>query len=345
MTTEISAPGRFQIVSDFRPTGDQPQAIARLAEGINLGFKFQTLLGVTGSGKTFTMANVIQEVQRPTLVLAPNRTLAAQLYSEFKEFFPHNAVEYFVSYYDYYQPEAYIPRTDTYIEKDADINEEIDKLRHRATSALFERRDVVIVASVSCIYGLGEPSEYRAFVVELEKGQRYNRDKLVRRLIDQQYERNDADFSRGRFRIRGDTLEILPAYEDIALRLEFFGDTVERILEVDPLTGELLHERERVAIYPAKHWVTSADKIQVAIADIEAELAERLEALNAQGKVLEAARLEQRTHYDLESLREFGYCPGVENYSRHLQRRPRSEERRVGKECRRLCRSRWSPYH
>ncbi len=322
MTTAIAAPGRFQLVSDFKPMGDQPQAIAKLAEGVNLGLKWQTLLGVTGSGKTFTMANVIEATQRPTLVLAPNRTLAAQLYTEFKEFFPSNAVEYFVSYYDYYQPEAYIPRTDTYIEKDADINEEIDKLRHRATSALFERRDVVIVASVSCIYGLGEPSEYRSFVIELQKGQRYNRDKLVRRLINQQYERNDADFTRGRFRIRGDTLELRPSYEDIALRLEFWGDQLERIVELDPLTGELLNERDRVAIYPAKHWVTSADKLQLAVADIERELAERVADMSARGKVLEAARLEQRTHYDLESLREFGYCPGIENYSRHLQRRP-----------------------
>ncbi|MBI4301216.1 MAG: excinuclease ABC subunit UvrB, partial [Chloroflexi bacterium] len=275
----------------------------------------------TGSGKTFTMANVIQRVQRPTLILSPNKTLAAQLYQEFREFFPSNAVEYFVSYYDYYQPEAYIPRTDTYIEKESDINEEIDKLRHAATRALFEHRDVIIVASVSCIYGLGSPEEYSGFMVTIKKGEQRGREKLLRRLVDMQYERNDVDFTRGRFRIRGDTLEIQPAYEELAVRIEFWGDEVERIVEVDPLTGEVLAERERVDIYPAKHFVTSYDNLMAAIADIEAELGQRLAYLKEQGKLLEAARLEARTKYDIEMLREAGYCAGVENYSCHLARR------------------------
>ncbi len=312
----------FKIVSDFRLTGDQPQAVEKLVEGIRKGYRRQTLLGVTGSGKTFTMANVIERVQKPTLVICHNKTLAAQLCTEFKEFFPNNAVEYFVSYYDYYQPEAYIPQTDTYIEKETDINEEIDKLRHAATRALFERRDVIIVASVSCIYSLGSPEEYRSFVVTVKKGERCNRDKLLRRLVDMQYERNDFDFTRGKFRIRGDTLEIQPSYEETAIRIEFWGDDVERIVEVDPLTGELLAERERVDIYPAKHFVTSYDKLMAAIEDIKAELAERLKELRSQGKLLEAARLEARTNYDIEMLREVGYCNGIENYSRHLQRRP-----------------------
>ncbi|RLC95473.1 MAG: excinuclease ABC subunit B [Chloroflexi bacterium] len=312
----------FQIVSDFRATGDQPQAIDKLVEGLVRGYKHQTLLGVTGSGKTFTMANVVERLQKPTLVISHNKTLAAQLYTEFKEFLPNNAVEYFVSYYDYYQPEAYIPHTDTYIEKETDINEEIDKLRHAATRALFDRRDVVIVASVSCIYGLGSPEEYHSFVVSLKKGEQRNRNKIVRQLVDMQYQRNDIDFTRGRFRVRGDTLEIQPAYEEMAVRIEFWGDYIERIAEVDPLTGELLVERDQIDIYPAKHFVTSYDKLGAAIADIRAELAERLDELRSQGKLLEAARLEARTNYDLEMLQEAGYCTGVENYSRHLSRRP-----------------------
>jgi excinuclease ABC subunit B len=312
----------FKIVSDFQLTGDQPQAVEKLVEGLKRGYKKQTLLGVTGSGKTFTMANVIERVQRPTLVIAHNKTLAAQLCSEFRDFFPENAVEYFVSYYDYYQPEAYIPRTDTYIEKDVDINEEIDKLRHASTRALFMRRDVIIVASVSCIYGLGEPEEYYSFAVSLKKGEKKNRDRVVRQLVEMQYQRNDIDFTRGRFRIRGDTLEIQPAYEDLAVRISFWGDEIERIQEIDPLTGELLSEREQIDIYPAKHFVTSYEKLMAAIADIEAELKERVAELNSQGKLLEAQRLEARTNYDLEMLRETGYCSGVENYSRHLSRRP-----------------------
>src|SRR5918997_190384 len=316
----------FQIESEFRPTGDQPAAIAKLADGLRNGYRHQTLLGVTGSGKTFSMANIIQEVNRPTLVLAHNKTLAAQLYSEFKEFFPENAVEYFVSYYDYYQPEAYVPRTDTFIEKDADINEEIDKLRHAATRALLTRRDVIIVASVSCIYGLGSPEEYAKTVVSLRRGGQSRRDKIVRHLIDIQYDRNDMTLVRGTFRVRGDTLEIFPAYEDIALRVEFFGDEVERIVEVDPLTGELLVERLEVDIYPAKHFVTTEDKLRGAIKDIEQELEERLNELESEGKLLEAARLRQRTMYDLEMLQETGYCAGVENYSMHLSRRKPGEQ-------------------
>jgi excinuclease ABC subunit B len=311
----------FKITSDFRLTGDQPQAVDKLVEGLNSGYKQQTLLGVTGSGKTFTMANVAERVQKPTLVICHNKTLAAQLATEFKEYFPDNAVEYFVSYYDYYQPEAYIPSTDTYIEKDIDINEEIDKMRHAATRALFDRRDVLIVASVSCIYSLGEPEEYRSFVATIKRGEKLNRGKFVRRLVDMQYERNDFDLTRGRFRIRGDTLEVQPAYEEIAIRIEFFGDEVERIVDVDPLTGELLTERDTVDIYPAKHFVTSHDKLLLAIEDIKVELEQRLKELKDQGKLVEAARLDARTNYDLEMLREIGYCHAVENYSRHLQRR------------------------
>jgi excinuclease ABC subunit B len=313
---------QFEIVSDFRMTGDQPQAVDGLVAGLNNGFEHQTLLGVTGSGKTFTMANVIARVQRPTLVICHNKTLAAQLSAEFREFFPDNAVEYFVSYYDYYQPEAYIPRTDTFIEKEIDINEEIDKLRHAATRSLFSRRDVVIVASVSCIYGLGEPEEYRSFVLSLNKGESYRREKLLRQLVDMQYQRNDIDFTRGKFRVRGDTLEIQPSYEELALRVEFFGDEIERITEIDPLTGELLQELETVDIYPAKHFVTSHQKLMLAIESIKQELTERLAELKAQGKLLEAARLEARTNYDIEMLREAGYCHAVENYSRHLAQRP-----------------------
>ncbi|MEE9366381.1 MAG: excinuclease ABC subunit UvrB, partial [Dehalococcoidales bacterium] len=312
---------KFEIVSDFKMTGDQPQAVEKLVEGLHKGLRHQTLLGVTGSGKTFSMANVIERVQRPTLVICHNKTLAAQLSSEFKEFFPNNAVGYFVSYYDYYQPEAYIPRTDTYIEKDIDINEEIDKLRHVATKALFERRDVLIVASVSCIYGLGDPEEYHTFVVSLKRGDTHNRQKLLRQMVDMQYERNDIDFTRGRFRVRGDTLEIQPSYEELALRIEFFGDEIDRIVEIDPLTGELLTEMDSVDIYPARHFVTSHDKLIVALENIKKEMEERLAELKEQGKLLEAARLEARTDYDLEMLREAGYCNAVENYSRHLSGR------------------------
>jgi excinuclease ABC subunit B len=312
----------FEIVSDFKMTGDQPQAVDKLVEGLKAGNKHQTLLGVTGSGKTFTMANIVEKVQRPTLVMCHNKTLAAQLYSEFKEFFPHNAVEYFVSYYDYYQPEAYIPRTDTYIEKESEINEEIDKLRHAATKSLFSRRDTLIVASVSCIYGLGEPEEYRNFILSFKKNEVAPLPRVLRRLVDMQYQRNDMDFSRGKFRVRGDTLEIQPAYEDIAVRIEFFGDTVDRILRVDPLTGELLGEDESLDVYPAKHFVTSQDKLLLALSSIKQELKERLVELKSQDKLLEAARLEQRTNYDLEMLREAGYCNAVENYSRHLAQRP-----------------------
>ncbi len=311
----------FKIVSDFKPTGDQPQAIEKLVQGLQKGYKHQTLLGVTGSGKTFTIANVIERVQKPTLVISPNKTLAAQLCTEFREFFPHNAVEYFVSYYDYYQPEAYIPQTDTYIEKETDINDEIDKLRHAATRAVLSRRDVIVTASVSCIYGLGAPDEYYSFVLSIRKGGNQNRDQIVRKLVSMQYTRNDMELSRGRFRIRGDTLEIQPAYEDLAIRVEFWGDEIERITEIDPLTGEMLAQKEEVEIYPAKHFVTSYDKLMAAIADIEAELEERVAELRSQGKLLEAERLLARTNYDLEMLRETGYCTGVENYSCHLSRR------------------------
>jgi excinuclease ABC subunit B len=312
---------QFKIVSDFRLTGDQPQAVDKLVEGLNKGYREQTLLGVTGSGKTFTMANVIEKVQRPTLVICHNKTLAAQLTTEFKEFFPENAVEYFVSYYDYYQPEAYVPSIDLYIEKETDINEEIDKLRHAATVSLFTRRDVIIVASVSCIYSLGAPEEYRSFALTIERDKHYKRDKLVRRLVDMQYERNDYDFTRGKFRIRGDTLEIQPAYQETAIRVELWGDRIERIVEVDPVTGEVLANRDQVDIYPAKHFVTSHDKLLAAIKDIKVELEERSKELRRQGKLLETQRLEARTNYDIEMLEEVGYCTGVENYSRHLQRR------------------------
>ncbi len=312
----------FKIVSDFQMTGDQPEAVAKLVEGLGKGFKHQTLLGVTGSGKTFTMANIVEKVQRPTLVICHNKTLAAQLSSEFKEFFPENAVEYFVSYYDYYQPEAYIPQKDLYIEKDSDVNEEIDKLRHAATHALLSRRDVLIVASVSCIYGLGEPGEYQGFVATIKKGQHYGRQQLLRQLVDMQYARNELDLSRGKFRIRGDTLEIQPAYEELALRIEFFGDDIERIMSLDPLTGEILKEMDEVSIFPAKHFVTSREMMTKAIETIRIELGERLKELNAQGKIVEAARLQARTEYDLEMMTEAGYCSGIENYSRHLSGRP-----------------------
>ncbi len=322
MSTTLQQQTSFRVVSEFQPTGDQPQAIEKLVSGLERGLREQVLLGVTGSGKTFTMAKVIERVQRPTLVIAPNKTLAAQLASEFKDFFPDNAVEYFVSYYDYYQPEAYVARTDTYIEKDADINEEIDKLRHAATRALLTRRDTLIVASVSCIYGLGSPEEYQSFVAYVRKGERKSRQLLVRQLVNMQYERNDFDLSRGKFRIRGDTLELLPAYEDIAVRIQFWGDEVERITELDPLTGEVVSERDGIDIFPAKHFVTSEEKLQLAFKSIREELEERLVALRGQSKLLEAQRLESRTRYDLEMLQEAGYCSGVENYSRHLSQRP-----------------------
>jgi excinuclease ABC subunit B len=317
---------KFEIVSDLRPTGDQPTAIAELVEGLKAGDHLQTLLGVTGSGKTFTIANVVEQVNRPTLVLAHNKTLAAQLYSEFKEFFPRNAVEYFVSYYDYYQPEAYVARTDTFIEKDSDINEEIDKLRHAATRSLLTRHDTLIVASVSCIFGLGTPEEYAQTTVELKKGQTVRRDRVIRHLIDIQYDRNDMTLTRATFRARGDTLEVYPAYEDIAVRVEFFGDEIERISDVDPLTGEILAERPDIVIYPARHFVTSSDKLGVALKDIEQELDDRLKVLDAEGKVLEAARLKQRTMYDLEMMTETGFCSGIENYSMHLSRRKFGEQ-------------------
>lgn len=309
----------FKLVSDYVPRGDQPQAIDNLTRGLERGLRHQVLLGVTGSGKTYTMAQVISRVQRPTLVIAPNKTLAAQLCAEFKEFFPENAVEYFVSYYDYYQPEAYIPSSDLYIEKDASINEEIDKLRHSATSSLFERRDVIIVASVSCIYGLGDPEEYRNLVVSLRRDGGYDRDAVLRKLVSIQYERNDINFGRGRFRVRGDVLEVFPAASgERALRIEFFGDEVERILEFDALTGEVLGERQHVSILPASHYATSRPRLERAVTAIEEELAGRLAELRAANKLLEVQRLEQRTNYDLEMMRELGYCKGIENYSRHL---------------------------
>ncbi|ADQ04775.1 excinuclease ABC, B subunit [Caldicellulosiruptor owensensis OL] len=314
---------KFKLVSDFKPTGDQPKAIEMLTEGILKGEKFQTLLGVTGSGKTFTMAKVIENVQRPTLVLAHNKTLAAQLCSEFREFFPENAVEFFVSYYDYYQPEAYIPETDTYIEKDSSINEEIDKLRHSATSALFERRDVIIVASVSCIYSLGSPEDYLNLTISLRPGMTKDRDEVIRELIRMQYERNDIDFRRGRFRVRGDVLEVFPASNtDRAIRIEFFGDEIERITEFNVVTGEVIGRRNHVAIFPASHYVTTAEKLKRAIKSIEEELEQRLKELRSMGKLVEAQRLEQRTRYDIEMLQEMGFCKGIENYSRHLTGRP-----------------------
>ena len=313
----------FELVSKYAPEGDQPEAIKKLVKGINDGVKHQTLLGATGTGKTFTVSNVIKEVKKPTLIIAHNKTLAGQLYSEFKEFFPNNAVEYFVSYYDYYQPEAYVPQTDTFIEKDASINDEIDKLRHSATSALFERDDVIIIASVSCIYGLGSPQEYREMVVSIRSGMELERNQLLRRLVDIQYERNDMNFHRGTFRVRGDVVEVFPASKDEhCIRIEFFGDEIERIREVDALTGEILGEREHVAIFPASHFVTREEKMRIAIENIEKELEEQLAHFREEGKLLEAQRLEQRTRYDLEMMREMGFCSGIENYSRHLTLRP-----------------------
>lgn len=312
----------FELVAPFAPTGDQPEAIEALLEGLNLGYHKQTLLGVTGSGKTFTMANLIAKANRPALIFEPNKTLAAQLYSEFKAFFPNNAVEYFVSYYDYYQPEAYVAQTDTYIEKDAQINETIEKLRHSATASLLERRDVIIIASVSCIYGLGSPEFYRNEVLNLRPGQEIERDDVLRKLIEIQYERNDIDFKRGAFRVRGDCVEVMPAStSDTGIRIEFFGDEIDRISEFDNLTGKVLGEREHVAIYPNTHYVTAPEYLDIAIEAIETELEGRLDELKAQGKLLEAQRLEQRTRYDIEMLREVGYCSGVENYSQPLSGR------------------------
>lgn len=306
-------------MSDFAPTGDQPEAIRALVEGFKSGNQCQTLLGVTGSGKTFTMANVIQQLQKPTLVIAHNKTLAAQLYGEFKEFFPENAVEYFVSYYDYYQPEAYVPSTDTYIEKDSSINEEIDKLRHSATAALTERNDVIVIASVSCIYGLGSPIDYQNMVLSLRPGMIKDRDEVLRKLIDIQYTRNDMDFKRGTFRVRGDVVEIFPASSaDVAVRVEFFGDEVDRILEIDMLTGEIKHSLEHIAIFPASHYVVAPDKLEIAIQNIEAELEERVRYFKSEDKLLEAQRIAERTNFDIEMLRETGFCSGIENYSRHL---------------------------
>ena len=313
---------RLQLISNFQPTGDQPEAIAALVEGIRQGHTQQTLLGATGTGKTYVVSKVIEEVQKPTLVLAHNKTLAAQLYAEFSEFFPHNAVEYFVSYYDYYQPEAYIPRHDLYIEKDADINEEIQRLRLAATTALFSRRDVIIVASVSCIYAIGDPEEWGRMVIKLAQGDQHRRDTLLRHLVAIYYERNDYDLKRGTFRVRGDTLEVVPAYGDTALRIGFWGDTIERITEVNTLTGEVMAEVNEVQVFPAKHFITPEDKLDQALVDIQAELEQRLSELRAAGKLLEAQRLEQRTQYDMEMIREIGYCAGIENYSRHLEQRP-----------------------
>jgi len=317
---------RFELVCEYEPRGDQPEAIDSLVEGVSRGIKHQVLLGVTGSGKTFTMANVIARVNRPSLVIAPNKTLAAQLYTEFRSLFPSNAVEYFVSYYDYYQPEAYIPSTDTYIEKDASINEEIDKMRHSATRSLLERRDVIIVASVSCIYGLGSPENYNKMLLVLETGQVLSREDLLRRLVDMQYVRSDADFYRGTFRVRGDVVDVLPVYEsDLAVRIEFFGDEVESLCEMDPLRGRVIRRMNRVVLFPASHYVTERSRLDAAVAAIEQELVERLDELKRQGKILEMKRLEQRTRYDLEMLRELGYCTGIENYSRHLDGRKQGE--------------------
>lgn len=312
----------FKIHSKFQPTGDQPQAIEKIAEGFKKGLKFQTLKGVTGSGKTFTMANIVEKLQKPTLVIAHNKTLAAQLYSEFKEIFPENAVEYFVSYYDYYQPEAYVPSTDTYIEKDSAINNEIDKLRHSATSALFERKDVLVVASVSCIYGLGDPEEYRSMSLSLRTGMERERDDVLKRLVELQYCRNEMEFDRGTFRVRGDVVEIFPvANSESAIRVEFFGDEIDRISEIDVVTGNVIGTREHVVIFPASHYVTSKEKMEIALRNIEKELEERLAELKREDKLLEAQRLEQRTRYDIEMLSEMGFCTGIENYSRHLELR------------------------
>lgn len=314
---------QFELKSKYKPEGDQPLAIEKLVQGINEGKRHQTLLGATGTGKTFTVSNVIKQVEKPTLIIAHNKTLAGQLYSEFKEFFPDNAVEYFVSYYDYYQPEAYVPQTDTFIEKDASINDEIDKLRHSATSSLFERKDVIIIASVSCIYGLGNPEEYRELVLSLRTGMEIERNQLLRKLVDIQYERNDIDFQRGTFRVRGDVVEIFPASRDEhCMRVEFFGDEIDRIREVDALTGEIIGDRDHMRLFPASHFVTRQEKLEVAVKNIEKELEEQLTIMKEENKLLEAQRLEQRTRYDLEMMREMGFCSGIENYSRHLTLRP-----------------------
>jgi excinuclease ABC subunit B len=319
----VAGSSGFKIRADFKPSGDQPEAIEALVQGLRRGCRYQTLLGVTGSGKTYTIANVIEQVQRPTLVMAPNKILAAQLCSEFKELFPDNAVEYFISYYDYYQPEAYLPHSDTYIEKDSSINDEIDKLRHSATSALLERSDVIIVASVSCIYGLGSPQEYMEQVLSIRKGTKMSRDQIISRLVDIHYQRNEIDFHRGTFRVRGDVLEIIPAsFSESALRVELFGDEVERLREIDLVSGRVTGERSHVAIFPATHYVTAPDQLQRAISAIEAELRERLSWFRGEQKLLEAQRLEQRTIFDLEMMQEIGFCSGIENYSRHLDGRP-----------------------
>ncbi len=313
--------GRFKLISKFKPCGDQPKAIKELSQSVLKGQRHQTLLGVTGSGKTFTLANVIAELNLPTLVISHNKTLAAQLYSEFKEFFPHNAVEYFVSYYDYYQPEAYIPSTDTYIEKDASINDRLDRLRLSATSSLMSRRDVLIVASVSCIYNLGSPDDYRELLVFIEKGQNIDRDRLISRFIQLQYQRNDYEFMRGRLRVRGDVLEIFPSYQEKAIRIEFLGDNIEQILEIEPVSGEILNSLAKLAIYPAKHFIVSGNRIEAALKSIAGELKGQLKFLKSKNKLLEAERLESRTRYDMEMLKEIGYCHGIENYSRHLSKR------------------------
>jgi len=324
-TNDVRPRAPFKLRSDLTPKGDQPQAIRELLEGLVAGRKHQTLLGVTGSGKTFTIANVVAHYGRPVLVISHNKTLAAQLYGELKAFFPENAVEFFISYYDYYQPEAYLPTTDTYIEKDTSVNEDIDRLRLRATASLLEREDVIIVASVSCIYGLGSPEEYKKQFLLLKRGGRFDRDVTIRKLIDIHYNRNDIDFSRGNFRVRGDTIELIPSYYENAFRIEFFGDEIERIREIHPLTGEVLKERDRLAIYPAKHFITSRSQLDQAIKAIERELEETLENFRSQNKLLEAQRLESRTKYDIEMLKELGYCTGIENYSRHLTGRKPGE--------------------
>ncbi|HEY8535184.1 MAG TPA: DEAD/DEAH box helicase family protein, partial [Vicinamibacterales bacterium] len=316
---------RFQLVTDFELRGDQERACRELVEGLERGDRHQVLLGVTGSGKTFTMAQVIARVNRPTLVMAHNKTLAAQLYQEFRRFFPHNAVEYFVSYYDYYQPEAYVPASDTYIEKEATINDEIDRMRLSATRSLFERRDVIIVASVSCIYGLGSPEAYYGMLLPLTRGQRISRDEILRRLVEIQYERNDIEFGRGTFRVRGDTIEVYPSYEEHAIRIDLFGDEIDELAAIDPLTGRTLRRHDRLSIFPKSIYVVSRDRTKRAVETIRAELAERLRELEAEGKLLEAQRLHQRTMFDLEMIREIGYCHGIENYSRHLTGRAPGE--------------------
>ena len=317
----------FELVSEYEPTGDQPQAIEKLTKGFQDGNQFETLLGVTGSGKTFTMANIIQEVKKPTLILAHNKTLAAQLYSEFKEFFPNNAVEYFVSYYDYYQPEAYVAHSDTYIEKDASINDEIDKLRHSATAAILERDDVIIISSVSCIYGLGDPEDYRKLMLSLRPGMERDRDDIIKKLIEIQYERNDINFTRGTFRVRGDILEIFPASNDErAIRIEFFGDEIDRITEIDYVTGKIVGTRNHVVIFPASHYVTTPERVEKAVIEIEKELEERVKSFKDDDKLLEAQRIEQRTKYDIEMLKEIGFCQGIENYSRHITGRKPGEK-------------------